>query len=427
MKIRFGARTDVGLARQFNEDSYLVDEELGLFVVADGMGGAHGGEIASRMACDEIHRHIEANYDTVRRFAAGKSSLSVKDVSELLVAAVQQGCSAIYKRAREEKELSGMGTTVVVLLVAGEHLFMAHVGDSRIYLLRSGQIHQLTRDHSLVEELKRLGKISTQEEVKSKYRNAITRAVGIYETVQADTLEMMPLTDDRFLLCTDGLHSTTGEQDLLRLLSNPNPDDSADDLVRHANSKGGQDNITCLMLDVQETEPQRAELTQRKLNTLKSVPLFRYLNFEELLKVVSAVEEKKFSAGEVVFREEDEGDALYILLAGEVEVSRKDTIITKLVSGDHFGELSLIDRFPRSATVKALESCLCLVMNRQKFYELIREYSALSVKLLWCLARVCSVRLRDTTGELELARSLVARVRLPATHDVPFEDDDRQG
>jgi len=427
VKIRFGARTDVGLTRQFNEDSYLVDEELGLFIVADGMGGAHGGEIASRMACDEIHRHVESNYDLVRRFSAGKSSLSVKEVSELLVNAVQQACAAIYRRAREEKDLSGMGTTVVVLLVAGEHVFMAHVGDSRIYLLRATQVHQLTRDHSLVEELKRLGKITTQDEVKSKYRNAITRAVGIYETVQVDTLEMMPLTDDRFLMCTDGMHSTAGENDLLRLLENASPDDSADDLVRHANSKGGRDNITCLLVDVLETEPQRAELTQRKLNTLKSVPLFRYLNFEELLKVVSAVEERKIAAGEVVFHEEDEGDALYVLLVGEVEVSRKETIITRLVAGDHFGELSLIDRFPRSATVKALEPCLCLVMGRQKFYELIREYSALSVKLLWCLARVCSVRLRDTTGELELARSLVSRVKLPATQDGLFEEDEKVG
>jgi len=425
VRIGFSARTDVGLTRQFNEDSYFMDEELGLFVVADGMGGAHGGEIASRMACDEIHRHVEANYDLVRRFAAGKSSPSVKDVSELLVAAVQQACSSVYRRAREEKELSGMGTTVVVLLSAGEHLFMAHVGDSRIYLMRAGRIHQLTRDHSLVEELKRLGKITTQEEVKSKYRNAITRAVGIYETVQADTLDMMPLTNDRFLLCTDGLHSTTGEQDLIRLLGNKNPENSADDLVRHANSKGGRDNITCLLVDVLETEPQRAELTQCKLNTLKSVPLFRYLNFEELLKVVSAVEERKFAAGEVVFREEEEGDALYVLLAGEVEVSRKDTVITRLNAGDHFGELSLPDRFPRSASIRTLEPCLCLVMSRQRFYEIIREYSALSVKLLWCLARVCSVRLRDTTGELELARSLVARVKLPPAPDAPFEDDEK--
>ncbi len=413
MKATFDARTDVGLARQFNEDCYLVDEDLGLYVIADGMGGSAGGEIDSRMACDEIHRHVGENFEVVKQFAAGHAEATKKLVSDMLVNAVQHACAAIFSRARDERELTGMGTTAVVILVAGEQMFVAHVGDSRLYLLRESEFHQFTRDHSLVEELKKLGKIATKTEVKAKYRNAITRAVGIYESVQVDTLEISPIPGDRFILTTDGMHGTASQEDFIRLLQDIPSAEAADNLIRHANSRGGKDNITAILLDVLETEPKSAELTQRKINTLKGVPLFKFLSFDELLRVISLIEEKSFDTGQVVFEEGDEGSALFVLLKGEVEVSKKEVAIATLGEGDHFGELSLIDRSARSATVTALEPCLCLVMSRQCFYEVIREYSALSVKMLWCLARVCSVRLRETTDELGLARTLMAQVKLP--------------
>lgn len=424
MKVTFDARTDVGLARQFNEDSYLVDEDLGLYVVADGMGGSAGGEIASRMACDEIHRHVGENFEVVSQFAAGDATSGAASVTEMLVAAVQNACAAIFTRARDERELTGMGTTAVVLLIAGERIFVAHVGDSRLFLLRQDQFHQLTRDHSLVEELKKLGKISSKTEVKAKYRNAITRAVGIYETVQVDTLEVSPIPGDRFLLTTDGMHGTATTEDFLRLLHEIPSAEAADNLIRHANSRGGKDNITTILLDILETEPQSAELTQRKINTLKAVPLFKFLSFDELLRVISLIEERSFEADETVFEEGDEGNALFVLLKGKVKVSKKDVEIATLGEGDHFGELSLIDRADRSATVTSLEPSLCLVMSRQRFYEIIREYSALSVKMLWCLARVCSVRLRETTDELGLACSIMAQVQLPGVDDVDdmFQD-----
>ncbi len=418
MKVTFNARTDVGLVRQFNEDCYLVDEDLGLYMIADGMGGSAGGEIASRMACDEIHRHVSEHYDIIARFGAGEGGASSVEVTDMLTTAIQNACASIFERARKERELTGMGTTVVAILVAGEKLFVGHVGDSRLHLLREGQFHQLTRDHSLVEELKKLGKISSSTQVKAKYRNAITRAVGIYETVQVDTLELAPIPGDRFLLTTDGMHGLAKHEDFVRLLHDTVADEAADNLVRHANSRGGKDNITVIILDVVETEPHSAELTQRKINTLKSVPLFKFLSFEELLRIISLIEERRFAPGETIFKEGDEGDALYVLLQGKVGVRKNDVHIVDLEEGDHFGDLSLIDRAPRSATVVAAENCLCLVMSRQRFYDVIREYSALSVKMLWCLARVSSLRLRETTDELGLARTLMAKIQLPGEEDV---------
>lgn len=423
MKATFGARSDVGLSRQFNEDCYLVDEDLGLFVVADGMGGTAGGEIASRMACDEIHDHISKNHDVIKEFEAGKEGVGTQEVSAVLVGAVQQACAAVHAESQRDKNLAGMGTTAVVLLTTEENIFIGHVGDSRVYLLRAGQVHQLTRDHSLVEELMKLGKISSSSQVRAKYRNAITRAVGIYETVQVDVLDLVPLLNDRFLLCSDGLHSTTEEEDLVRILTDCESDEAADNLIRHANSKGGKDNITAVLVDVEETEPEKAALTQRKISTLRSVPLFRYLSFEELLKVVSVIKERSFTQGETVFTEGEKGDALYVLLSGEVDVLKKDEKIATLKSGDHFGELSLIDSWPRSATIRASEDSLCLVMDQQQFYDVVRMYDAVSVKLLWSLARVCSVRLRQTTDELGIVKSMISQVKLQEEQSDLFQQE----
>lgn len=424
MKVKFGARSDVGLTRQFNEDCYLVDEALGLFIVADGMGGSAGGEIASRMACDHIHEHVRRNIDVVKRFESGDQGVSLADVSGLLTTGIQVACAAVNAEATAKRELAGMGTTVVATLTAGEHLAVAHVGDSRAYLLRNDQLHQLTRDHSLVEELKKLGKIANKDQVKVKFRNAITRAVGIYESVQADVLDLVPLPGDRFLLCTDGMYGTTLPEELQRLLSGPDTDEIPDRLIRHANSRGGKDNITALVLDILETEPEKAELTQRKLATLKEVPLFRYLGFDEMLKVVSVIRDQRFEAGQVIVDEGDAGTSMFVLMTGEVEVTRKGQHISTLRNGDHFGELSLIDRSPRSATVTAKQQCTCLVMGQQQFYDIVREYNALSVKLLWSMSRVLAERLRQTTDELGLARSLIAKVRLQDETPPPFNNID---
>lgn len=406
MKVLHAARSDVGLARQNNEDAYLVDESLGLYIIADGMGGTAGGEIASRTVCEVVHRAIRNESGRLQAFAAGKSTAAPSAVNQILVNAIRQAGSRVHEMAREDPSLAGMGSTAVVMLVVGEQMFIAHVGDSRLYLIRDRQLHQLTRDHSLVEELKQLGKIENADQVKAKFRNAITRAVGVYESVQPDTMDLVPLPGDRFLMCTDGLHSTATEEELVWLLRHLSPDDCTHNLVRHANSKGGKDNITALVLDVREVETARARLTQQKLDTLRSVALFRYFTFDELLKVTSLFEEQRFEQGEMVCREGEIGEQLFVLLDGEAWITKKGVKVAEVHPGDHFGELSLIDRHPRSADVEAILPALCMVMSRKKFYTLVREGTQMSVKLLWSLAQVASARLRQTTDELGLAKTM---------------------
>ena len=428
MKIQYAALSDVGLSRQNNEDAYLADDELGLYIVADGMGGSNAGEVASRTLCDMLHRYIKEFEGQIRSFERGDMRASNANMLELLSHGIQEANTVIFDKAKADSALSGMGTTSIAMLVAGEQTFIGHVGDSRIYLFRQGKVHQITRDHSLVEELKQLGKIQDSNEVKAKYRNAITRAVGVYETVKVDTLDLTPLPGDRFLMCSDGLYSTANEDELALLLDDVPPGEAVENLVRHANSRGGKDNITALVLDIIEVEPSQANLTQQKLETLRRVPLFKYLTFDELLKIVSIFREEHFEEGHLICQEGDPGDDLYILVEGGVVISKRGIKVTTLGPGDHFGELSLLDRHPRSADIQTTSNCFCLVLGRKKFYALVREASTLSVKMMWSLAQVASARLRQTTDDLGLARSLSVRVRMPTkpAHPFPGSPDDSE-
>jgi len=212
----------------------------------------------------------------------------------------------------------------------------------------------------------------------------------------------------------------------LWLLKHQAPEDCTANLIRHANSRGGKDNITALILDVEEVDSARAVLNQHKLDTLRGITLFRFFSFDELLKVASLFEEQRFQPGALICREGEMGESLFVLLEGEGEVRKGGAKVASVGAGDHFGELSLVDRHPRSADVVATGPCLCMVMSRKRFYGLVREASQMTVKLLWSLAQVASARLRQTTDELELARSMVTSVQQDSTGPLPYMEETRE-
>src|SRR5580765_8407826 len=162
MELSFWAATDVGKKREMNEDNFLVDKKLSLFIVADGMGGHASGEVASQLAVHEFRAAVEASKETIERYASGDASVRPQEILTILEAAVQGAGSTIYQKGQAEPEKRGMGTTTSALLIAGDRGFIAHVGDSRIYMLRAGQVVQLTEDHSLVNELIRRGRVTKE-------------------------------------------------------------------------------------------------------------------------------------------------------------------------------------------------------------------------------------------------------------------------
>jgi len=429
MELSFSAATDVGKKREINEDNYLVDKKLQLFVVADGMGGHASGEVASQLAVHEFRAAVEASKDTIERFAKGEASVRPQDILAILEAAIHAAGSAVYQRGQEEPEKRGMGTTTSALLIAGERGFIAHVGDSRIYMLRAGQVVQLTEDHSLLNELIRRGKITKEgfeDSPYKAYKNAVTRAVGVYETVQGDTIDFEILPGDQFLICSDGLHAYLDDKLIIELLrAGDAATDVAQKLVAHANAGGGHDNITALVVRVDVaaagTAPDnRAEELTRKIEVLKQMPLFHHLSYKEIIRVLNVTEVREFQPGEEIIKEGAPGEEMFIVLRGKIRLHKNGAYITNLGSGAHMGEMALVDRGPRSVSATAEERSRVLTLRRREFYQIIRKDPSLSVKLLWSFVQVLADRLRKTTEDLSGAR--LEADALDMTDNVLFDE-----
>jgi PPM family protein phosphatase len=235
--------TDVGRRREHNEDSLLVDPELGLFVVADGMGGHAGGGTASSIAVSTIQQ-------SVRAARAASPAPEASPFPTVLRLAVEDACRAIYRAAQEDPSLAGMGTTVTAALLVGHNVYVAHVGDSRCYLVRSGRIFQLSEDHSLVNEQLKAGAITEAEARSSRFRNIITRSVGFEEEVLVDVVELDIERGDVVVLCCDGLSNLVADPEILEIASGAPLDEAPERLVALANERGGDDNITVIVVKV---------------------------------------------------------------------------------------------------------------------------------------------------------------------------------
>ena len=432
MELSFWAATDVGKKREINEDSFLVDKKLNLFVVADGMGGHASGEVASKLAVHEFRNAVEAGHETVEKYDKGDTTVRPQEVLTLLENAVQVAGQAVYHKGQQEPEKRGMGTTTSALLIAGDRGFIAHVGDSRVYMLRAGQVVQLTEDHSLVNELIRRGRVTKEGFETSPYKaykNAVTRAVGVYETVQGDTIDFEILPGDQFLLCSDGLHAYLDDAKTIDLLGQEDITQAPQRFVDLANTAGGHDNITAVVVRIDRgtlgtaattAADDRAEELQRKIDVLKQMPMFRHLTYKEIIRVLNVTEVKEYGPGQPLITEGTTGEEMFILLKGKVKVHKNNAFITHLMPGSHIGEMALVDRSPRSTSVTAEEKSRLLILRRREFYEIVRKDPSLSVKLLWSFVQVLADRLRKTTAELSGAR-LEANAQ-DMTDDVLFDE-----
>ena len=235
--IRAGSATHVGQVRSINQDAPMIVADDDLYGVADGMGGHQGGEVASAMAVELTRTHAAA------------------PTLDALKEAVRMANRAIFEKAGGDRELHGMGTTMVAVRLVegpeGDEIAWVNVGDSRVYLLRDDRLVQLSEDHSLVEDLVRDGQISPEEAAVHPQRNILTRALGIDLDVNVDGNTVLPFTGDRFLLCSDGLFNEVSTDDMTTVLRRlEDPDEAATELVRLANEGGGRDNITVVVVDV---------------------------------------------------------------------------------------------------------------------------------------------------------------------------------
>ncbi len=247
--VSFG-KTDVGRRRKINQDAYWADDKIGLYIVADGMGGHAAGEVAAWEAVEAVHDMVVSDEKAIRNFAGNPDSEEYSaSICRLLDSAVQSATYMVFGMAEQSPDYKGMGTTISALLFVSDYAVTAQVGDSRIYCIRGKKEVQLTEDHTLINWQIREGILTPEEAKFAPHRNVITRAVGNKDYVQVDTQIIPVEVGDKFLLCSDGLHGyiEDGEiPDVLKL----GPEPACDEFVRMANERGGKDNITCIVIEM---------------------------------------------------------------------------------------------------------------------------------------------------------------------------------
>lgn len=392
--------TDVGRVRQLNEDHLLVDAELGLYLVCDGMGGHAAGDLASRTAAETVREYLVQRRSTLEAIARGEKSAD--EAAALLRHGIQSASARVHELGQAEAARRGMGTTCTALLVLGGKGVMGHVGDSRLYLTRGAQIYQLSEDHTFVQEALRRGMLTPQQAAESQHHNILTRAVGPSPSVLVDTLVFDVLPGDTMLLCSDGLHGYfKNASELLGALAPERLDEIGSRLVATANERGGSDNITTIVTRARATAPEaqeqseRAERVNSALEALGHVVLFSELDMKELVKVSNAFRPIELEADQVVVHEGEVSETLFVIVKGAAKVTRNGVDVAILRAGDHFGEMALLSRRPRTATVRTLRQSRLYALERDRFFHLLKSDPVIAAKFLWRLAQTLSLRMDD--------------------------------
>ena len=399
MKVDHAGATDAG-RRALNEDAFLADETLGLYAVADGMGGAGAGDVAAPLALRRFQQTLLLKPGALQRHAVERSPRERAAVLALLDEAAQEACAAV--RALQAELGRRVGATLTAVVVSGDRAFVAHAGDCRVYLLRQKKLHKLTDEHTLFEDVIRSGKMTRDEAEASSYakhKKTITRGLGIQETVQADTFDLELGPADALLVCTDGLDRVSPEElaGALRL----KPAAAAERLVELANERGGTDNATAIVVRTVGAAASRPAVdVSGRIQALQRMPLFAELTYQEIVRVLNATEVREFATGAELLREGEPGDALYVLLAGGVRLYKDRALIAELGPGAPLGEMALVDDAPRSATAVASTPVTALRLGRADFDEILSKEKELAPKLLMAFVRSFTKRLRKTTEDL---------------------------
>ena len=262
--------SDIGKVRRKNEDSYLLNEPIGLYVVADGMGGHRGGEMASRMAIAAIDQYMSASAIRADDRARDEAGSPPNGKADRLIQSIRLANQQIYDRSVSDKAFRGMGTTVSALYLVDDTIVTANVGDSPIYLFRNREIEKLYTPHTLLHERKKIPKSMVDRYSSKKLGHILTRAVGIRSDVKIDIVETPCFKDDIIVLCSDGLSNKISREEIRNLVSENDIEDACRKMTASANQRGGEDNITVIAVRVVSSEKRSAE---RLLGRMVRLPL----------------------------------------------------------------------------------------------------------------------------------------------------------
>lgn len=389
-------------ARPDNQDSFLVEDELGLYVVADGVGGHRAGDVASAMATQAV-RDIIAHW---------RSDTGLKEQAwSVLHRAIESACATVHRAATEKPELAGMSTTLTAVLIDGDRAVMGHVGDSRLYLLRDGVLEQISSDHTLAAELYRGGVIAREHVDRHPHSHVLTRNVGSQPSVMVDTLLLEVHPGDLLLLCSDGLnpglHPPERVVDLLD--SATTMSDRAGDLagalgqlIERAKAAGSRDNLTAV---VWSRDANGSALGRPMVEALRSVPIFAHLRLADLARVAAEMTPRSYDAGQTVLHQGERNGALYVVLEGRLRWELPAELPAEhssdasdhasgpssnhwayLERGSGIGTTTLVAARRSPGTLVAEQRTRVLVLRCETFRDLCKLRPRLGTQLLTALA-----------------------------------------
>lgn len=335
MQIAACGITDIGKNRQRNEDAFLIDEQLNFYVVCDGMGGQAAGDVAALKATEFIAEHLRNNATVLSDVQASQQACyKLVQLAETTTIAT---CRQLHALASSQPQYAGMGTTMTMLIIAGNKAVMAHVGDSRLYLLRDQELHLLSSDHNMANEMLQRGILTLAEFETHPFRHYLTRSVGSGEAVEPEVLLFDILTGDTLLLCTDGLSRyIEDDREMAGLLQQDRFASIPQQLVKIANDRGGHDNITAVAIRVTSDTTTRSgdEVTRTKTAALQSLFLCETLSYPRLIRLVEISEIRTYAAGDGVLSENDVCEGLYLILDGRVAISRDDQVLKEFCAAN---------------------------------------------------------------------------------------------
>ncbi len=407
MFARSTGATHPGLVRTENADGFVADDHCGLYAVADGSRGAPG-EFAARLflqGAEQQSAHLaQVAAAALRDADPGRGRRAVLDA---LTQLFQNINAEIYNWAHDRAELRGATTTATLVLLDGRGAYIAHVGDSRLYLHHGPDLRQLTADHTMAEELIRIGQLKREEADGFRYRGVVSRILGERALCRPDLAYLDVTPGAHLLLCSDGLTDYVPDRELVSILGR-SVADLSQPLVDLALHNGGSDNVTAVVMTIVPVGESRTVVSPvlgtfqatQNLDLLAGLSFCQHLSRDELMKVLRYVHEVQLLPGAVVFREGEEGQDLFLVVSGTLQVEVERQVVNQLGPGAHFGEIALVSGQPRSATVVAREPTRLLRLSREDFFDLSQRDQAVAVKMLWSFAQTLAGRVTGLSKEV---------------------------
>lgn len=395
------ARTDKGRVRERNEDNYLVEESRGLFAVADGMGGGERGNVASKLFVETLRSSAES----LSAFVDEGDPIRDPDHRNQILARFASLFQEANRQIYETGAGGQMGTTADAVILHDHAASIAHVGDSRVYLVQNGSVDQITTDHTYAEVVERTTEMKRPDRA---FEDVLTRALGTRPHVAIDTFFVELEPGDSLVLCTDGVMKHLDQEEIHEVAALDSPERVVEELIERSLAGGGLDNTTALAVSIAEESSQEFNSpdtvnTLDKAEILQHIDLFGGLDDARILQLIRYLVTEEFDEGDLIIEEGSDGGAMYVLVSGTASIRRNGESIARVGPGEHVGEMALAEEGRRSANVVADEPVRAMKLAPRQFRKLVESDPETGSSILQNLFHTCVDRLRKTTDQLVLS------------------------